>query len=217
VNAARHFVAGLEHHEALGHARWRMFASEALRKVLFSPDALRNFERPADTHIRELFEAAGSRDELNRGLYVDLHSYLCDNILVKVDRMSMAASLEARVPYLDTELVELAFRIPARMKIARGQTKRLLKRIASRRLPRDCVYRPKQGFSIPLKNWLTGELHSLAAELLSERRIRSRGIFSASEVRRLWDEHVAGRANHSHVLWSLLVFEAWSERWLAAR
>jgi asparagine synthase (glutamine-hydrolysing) len=217
VNKARHFVAGLEHEEALGHARWRMFASEALRKVLFSAEAAQAFERPAGSHILELYERSGPRESLNRSLYVDLHSYLCDNILVKVDRMSMAASLEARVPYLDTEMVELAFRIPARLKIARGRSKRLLKRIAARRLPRECVYRPKQGFSIPIKNWLGGELRPLATELLSESRLRSQGIFSVAEVGRLWGEHVAGRANHSHVLWSLMVFQAWSERWLGAK
>jgi asparagine synthase (glutamine-hydrolysing) len=216
VNKARHFVGGHEHDAALGHARWRMFAGDADRQLLFEGDAASAFQRPAAAHIVELFERAGERSPLDRSLYVDLHSYLCDNILVKVDRMSMATSLEARVPYLDTELVELAFRVPTPLKVARGRTKILLKRIAARHLPAACVYRTKQGFSIPIKNWLGGELRPLAEELLSERRLRSQGIFSTEQVKRLWNEHVDGRANHSHVLWSLMVFQAWAERWLGA-
>jgi asparagine synthase (glutamine-hydrolysing) len=216
VNKAIRFVEGLDHDEALRHARWRIFAGEALQHRLLTPDAERISERPIGAHVLQLFEAAGTREDLNRNLYVDLRSYLCDNILVKVDRMSMAASLEARVPYLDTEMVELAFRIPASLKVARGQTKRLLKRIAARYLPDACVYRPKQGFSIPIKNWLAAELRPVMEDLLSETRLASQGILCPSEVHRLRDEHVAGRANHSHLLWSLMVFQAWRERWLDA-
>jgi asparagine synthase (glutamine-hydrolysing) len=217
VNKARHFVSGVEHAEGLGHARWRKFATDALREALFSPDVSSHLGRSVDRHILALRERAVSRDPLNRNLYVDLRSYLSDNILLKVDRMSMATSLEARVPYLDTEMVELAFRIPARSKIARGRTKRLLKRVAERHLPHECVYRPKQGFSVPIKNWLAVDLRPLAEDLLSEQRLRREGIFSPPRVRALWDEHVAGQANHSHILWSLMVFQAWSERWLVTR
>jgi asparagine synthase (glutamine-hydrolysing) len=216
VNKAIRFVEGLDHEEALRHARWRIFAGETVRRRLLTPDAERAFERPIGAHVLQLFEAAGTREELNRSLYVDLRSYLCDNILVKVDRMSMAASLEARVPYLDTEMVDLAFRIPASLKVARGQTKRLLKRVAARYLPDACVYRPKQGFSIPIKNWLAVELRPVMEDLLSETRLASQEILCSSEVRRLREEHVAGRANHSHLLWSLMVFQAWRERWLDA-
>jgi asparagine synthase (glutamine-hydrolysing) len=93
----------------------------------------------------------------------------------------------------------------------------LLKRVAERHLPHECVYRPKQGFSVPIKNWLAVDLRPLAEDLLSEQRLRREGIFSPPRVRALWDEHVAGQANHSHILWSLMVFQAWSERWLVTR
>jgi asparagine synthase (glutamine-hydrolysing) len=147
---------------------------------------------------------------------VDLKSYLCDNILVKVDRMSMAVSLEARVPYLDTELVELAFRMPDRWKVHAGETKTLLKKVAAAHLPRACIYRPKEGFSIPIKNWLRTTLRPLMEDLLEPRALAAEGIFRSSTVETMKKEHLAGRANHSHTLWSLMVFIAWRRRWLEA-
>jgi asparagine synthase (glutamine-hydrolysing) len=151
---------------------------------------------------------------LNRSLYVDLKSYLCDNCLVKVDRMSMAVSLEARVPYLDIELVDLVMRIPDALKISNGQSKVLLKRVASRYVPKDCVYRPKEGFSIPIKNWLGNQLRPLMEELLNSRKLDEEGVFRVSTIERLKTEHLTGLANHSHLLWSLMVFQAWCKRWL---
>jgi asparagine synthase (glutamine-hydrolysing) len=214
VNKAKRFLEGAALAPRLGHARWRLFADDLLQKELLTPEVRAQIERPRSHHIDSLFSKAGARSPLARGLYVDVKSYLCDNILVKVDRMSMAVSLEARVPYLDKDLVALAFRMPDRLKVAGGRTKVLLKEVAARRLPRECVYRPKEGFSIPIKNWLTGELRPLLEELLAPGRLAAEGIFSASCVDRLKREHLERRANHSHILWSLMVFEAWRRRWL---
>jgi asparagine synthase (glutamine-hydrolysing) len=166
----------------------------------------------AGRHIRELRARSETRDDLDRSLYVDFKSYLVDNCLVKVDRMSMACSLETRVPLLDTELVELAFRVPSHLKVS-GTTKDLLKRVAVRHVPRECVYRPKEGFSIPMKRWLGTEFRPLLEELLAPSRIASEGIFQPDTVARLKTEHLGGRANHSHVLWTLLVFQDWRRRW----
>jgi asparagine synthase (glutamine-hydrolysing) len=127
--------------------------------------------------------------------------------------MSMACSIEARVPLLDKEVVELAFQVPAELKYTSGQTKVLLKRVAARHVPRQCVYRPKQGFSIPLKNWLKTEFRDLLEDSLSPRRISAEGLFDVMEVMRLKNEHLANRANHSHILWGLLVFQDWMSRW----
>ncbi len=129
----------------------------------------------------------------------------------------MAVSLEARVPYLDVELVELAFAMPAGLKIQGGETKALLKRVAARHLPRACVYRPKEGFSIPIKQWLTTTLRPLMEDLLAERRIREQGIFQVERVEQLKKEHCSGRANHSHILWALIMFQSWQQRWLEGK
>jgi len=213
VNMARRFVEGFEHDPALGHARWRLFAGPQALARLLTPEARASCSTPVGAHIVALSRRAGDRGELDRSLYVDLKSYLCDNILVKVDRMSMACSLEARVPYLDPELVELAFRVPAELKVSGRWTKVLLKRVAARHLPGECVYRPKQGFSIPIKRWLGGEFRPLMEELLAPRRLADGGLFDPAEVGRLQAEHLAGRENHSHLLWALLVFQDWRARW----
>lgn len=213
INKAKRFVEGLEHPAALGHSRWRLFVGEALRGSLFTSEAVEAMGSPAERHILELREQAVDRDELDQSLYIDLKSYLVDNCLVKVDRMSMACSLESRVPLLDRELVELAFRVPSELKISGGRTKDLLKRVAARHVPRECVYRPKEGFSIPIKHWLRTEFRPLMEELLSPGRISEEGIFDNDTVQRLKTEHLDGKANHSHVLWSMLVFQDWRGRW----
>jgi asparagine synthase (glutamine-hydrolysing) len=190
-----------------------VFAGEALRAQLFTPAAQREISTPVSAHVRELQRRAAGRDDRDRALYVDLRSYLVDNCLVKVDRMSMACSLETRVPLLDPTLVELAFRMPSSLKYSGRQTKILLKRVACRHVPEDCVYRPKQGFSIPIKNWLKREFRPLLEELLGTDRIAREGIFEPATIERLKREHLDDRANHSHVLWSLLVFQDWQRRW----
>lgn len=214
VNKALRFVEGAAYDPGLGHCRWRKFLGDRLRGELFTPEAAETLKRPVDTHIHDLFRRARGRDPLNQLLYVDLKSYLSDNCLVKVDRMSMAVSLEARVPFLDPELVSLAFRVPRRFKVDRGKTKRLLKRVAERHLPRNCVYRPKEGFSIPIKHWLNTTLRPVADRLLNPERLKREGLFRPDTVERLRREHAVGVANHSHLLWSLMVFQAWRDRWL---
>ena len=215
VNKIKRFVEGAGHDASLGHARWRLFVGDELRRSLFTSDALGAMGESSHEHIVRLFEAAGPRSEVDRGLFVDLKSYLSDNCLVKVDRMSMACSLEARVPLLDHELVELAFRLPSRHKVRRGRTKVLLKQVAARHVPETCVYRPKEGFSIPIKQWLGNEFAPLMEDLLNPGRLADEGLFDVSMVARLREEHVAGRANHSHVLWSMMVFQDWRRRWAA--
>jgi asparagine synthase (glutamine-hydrolysing) len=214
VNKAIRFVEGLDQPEALSHARWRIFAGEHVRETLFTSEAHEELVTPAAAHILKLFEEAKDLPPLDKCLYVDLKSYLCDNCLVKVDRMSMAASLEVRVPYLDKEMAELAFRIPEKLKVARGKTKILLKHVAARHVPRECVYRPKEGFSIPIKHWLNKELYPLVEDFLNIEQIKSDGIFQSNTIEKLKQEHISGKANHSHILWSLIVFQAWQRRWL---
>ncbi|MGB5551253.1 MAG: asparagine synthase (glutamine-hydrolyzing) [Thermoanaerobaculia bacterium] len=213
VNKIIRFAEGLAQDPKLEHARWRLFASTELQNRLLTPEARSGIELPIEGHILRLEQEAGSRPPLDRNLYVDARSYLVDNCLVKMDRMSMACSLEARVPLLDHDLVELAFQVPPELKVRNRETKVLLKKVAARHVPRDCVYRPKEGFSIPIKHWLRDELRPLMEDLLSHERLGREGIFAIPEVERLKREHIKGQANHSHVLWSMMVFEDWGRRW----
>ncbi len=214
INKAKRFVEGAGQPENLGHCRWRTFVGELQRAALFTPEAAKKLTSPVDAHISRLFAQAADRDPLTQCLYVDTKSYLCDNILTKVDRMSMAVSLETRVPYLDPELVELAFSLPARLKISGNTTKVLLKKVAARHIPSACVYRPKEGFSIPIKHWLTTTLRPLMEELLSEKTIREQGLFAWENIDTMKSEHLQGKENHSHQLWALMMFQAWQNRWL---
>ncbi len=214
INKAKRFVEGLEHPSDLSHARWRIFVGDVVRNQLFTNDALKQIDTPPAAHIMELFKRAGDRGHLNRSLYVDVKSYLCDNILTKVDRMAMAVSLETRVPYLDPDVVELAFRVPEELKVKPDETKVILKRAASKLVPKECIYRPKEGFSIPIKNWLNNEFKPLMDDLLDAGKIKNDGIFNPETIKRLKSEHNTGTANHSHILWSLIVFHDWKNRWL---
>lgn len=142
-------------------------------------------------------------------MYLDLVGYLPDDILTKVDRASMAVSLEVRVPFLDHRVVEAAWRLPLESKIAGGRGKLPLRRILDRYVPRELTERPKAGFAVPIGTWLRGSLRSWAEELLDERRLRADGFLDAVPIRRRWNAHLRGRGQWEHHLWGVLMFQAW--------
>ena len=162
----------------------------------------------------DIFNRSDSFDKLTGELYLDLKTYLVDDILVKVDRMSMATSLETRVPILDHKIVEFAYSLPGNLKLNGLTTKWIFKKSMERLLPNQNIYRKKEGFSIPIKHWLRTELKDLMLDYLNAERIQKGGLFRFEFIEKMIDLHLKQRENFSHQLWALLVFEIWRENYL---
>jgi asparagine synthase (glutamine-hydrolysing) len=213
ARSLRHLASDPDHAYALKHA-YGMFEPDAKAR-LYSSD----FRRAVNGYdpfavFRQAYHACRSGNPLDRSMYVDTRTYMIDDVLTKVDRMSMAVSLEAREPLLDHQLLEFAARVPAALKLKDGQGKYLLRRLLERRVPRDIVERKKSGFAAPIGEWLRGPLAAMTNELLTDGRMRDRGLFDEREVARLWSEHRTRRAEHPHRLWQLVMLELWFRQFI---
>ena len=158
----------------------------------------------------------GGDDPLDRIVAIDIDGYLPDDILVKLDRMAMANSLEGRAPLLDHRLVEFAASLPAALRIRHGRGKYLLRQVARRWLPTEVLDKPKQGFAIPLAAWFRGPLRELAADVIASRAFRERGLMHATAAERYLAAHIAGKADFGETLWLILSLELWARRFLDA-
>jgi len=210
---ARRFVRGAEAGADEAHFFWRHIFSEEAKRELLNAElpALSTFERH-----RHYFDEAGSDDPLTRMLYVDTRFYLPSDMLIKVDRMSMANSLEARVPFLDHRLVEFAAKIPSEVKFRGRVRKYLLKKGLEPLLGREILYRKKAGFNVPKNVWIRRELRPMVEDVLSPSRLATHGLFRPETVARLLREHMEQRADHSFQIWSLLIFQLWYDQFIDA-
>ncbi|MGE5617457.1 MAG: asparagine synthase (glutamine-hydrolyzing) [Candidatus Woesearchaeota archaeon] len=193
------------------HHGWKEIFSAEQRAALLAPEWRHVAGDPLDPW-RERFAETEDAPLLARLQDVDLGIYLPDDLLVKTDRMSMAHSLEARVPYLDPVVGELALALPTELKVRGLSKKRLLRRTAADLIPRSILRARKRGFSMPAAAWLRGELEPLARELLAPERMRSQGYFEPGFVTQLLEDHVARRHDHSRQLWGLMSFTLWAEQ-----
>lgn len=212
INKFRKFIECSEYPEEINHAKWNVHLSGADKSELYSEDfkkELRGYD--VFERIKEEFGKVKDWEMLNQELFVDVKTWLVDDILTKVDRMSMAVSLEVRVPLLDYELVEFAFCLPAKYKLNRFNKKYLFKKAVKNVLPDEIMNRKdKQGFSIPIKNWLRYELKDMMQDLLQRDKDKGNIYFNKNYIKQLIDEHLSGRIDNGHKLWSLLIFHSWS-------
>jgi asparagine synthase (glutamine-hydrolysing) len=230
ANQVRRFLEGAALPARWQHMRWMIFLQERIRARLYTAEFRSCIPEQTGELIRAGFGAApgsdrsaaegvarsacgATRDDRLAGqMQCDLRFYLPENILAKVDAMSMASSLEARVPYLDNEVLDLALSIPSGLKLHRGVRKWILRQAFAGRLPPQILARGKEGFSMPMKNWLNQAWNPLMHELLSAANLARDGIFDARYIAQLMREHEARTHNHSHLLWGLMVLQLWRDR-----
>ncbi len=208
---AKRFVRGA-HMSALDrHYAWKSVFTPEERAAVLVPDARTDFD-PREL-LRERYDETAGADELSRLMGLDLSLFLVDDMLVKTDRASMAHSLEARVPILDTVVAEFALALPSRLKVRGLSKKRLLREAVAPLLPHEILEGKKRGFSPPIGSWLRNELQPMTRDVLSADALREQGFFQHEVVTALIDDHAAGRSDNSRKIWALLTFSLWFERY----
>jgi len=173
------------------------------------PDRLVVDGREPESRHMAVARQLGGASFIERMMFTDAQTYLPDDIMVKVDRATMAVSLEARAPFLDHRVAEFAWRLPLGAKVRDGMGKRVLRQVLFRHVPPALVERPKMGFGVPIDRWLRGPLREWADDLLASERLRREGFLQPGPIAQAWDEHRSGRRNRQYQLWDVLMFQAW--------
>ncbi|MDE2448024.1 MAG: asparagine synthase (glutamine-hydrolyzing) [Gammaproteobacteria bacterium] len=211
-NVVKRFLQGALLSADGEHLRWQYFTSPAQSADIFRPEFLRELDTDPFTPVKR-WSSEAPRERGLREQYVELNTVLPDSVLMKVDKMSMACGLEVRPPFLDHRVVEFCYSLPTSAKLHGLTTKWLLKRAMRERLPPGIAMRAKQGFSIPMKNWIRGELYEFTRdEVFSSPLIAQH--FRREALERRWQEHQARRHNHSHLFWTLLNLALWERKLL---
>lgn len=207
---ATRFARGAFLPPASAHLWWKTLLSEDAKAELYAAPA---FDRmPTPEFYTNIYAGCPTTEWLSRLLHVDTMLGLPDDMLTKVDRVTMAHSLEARVPLLDNRLFDFLSTVPSDLKLKGRTTKYLLRRAMEKQLPRRILRGAKRGFNVPMPGWLAKDLRDFVGDVLSPARIKATGLFRPEVVSRLIDEHTKRRADHSRTLWSLIVFEHWKQR-----
>ncbi|MGA1825289.1 MAG: asparagine synthase (glutamine-hydrolyzing) [bacterium] len=215
---AKRFISHIDSPAHERHAIWMGAFSPEQKDALYGPDVKSTMSK-LDTFfpIKKYLSKAKVTDPLDAILYLDMKIYLQDDLLVKVDRTSMATSLEVRVPFLDHNLVDFVTRLPSNLKLKRLKSKYLLKQSARDFLPHHIINRKKKGFGIPIAQWIKLELHDLFHDMLSADRIKREGLFNPTFVSSLLDDHITCRSNNRKALWTLFMFEQWVNTYLEGK
>ena len=206
----KRFMNALDDKAERRYCRWLCFFDNQAKLQLYTPDFASRLQG-VDSYafIEEWYAKAKADAFLDRTLYVDVHTYLPDDLMVKVDIATMAHALEARSPFLDHRIMEFAASLPHQLKLHGWQTKYFLKKAFQGLLPREILGRPKMGFGVPLDNWFRKELREMAYDILLSRRAIERGYFRPETIRHLLDTHCHRKADHSYRIWALLILEMW--------
>ncbi len=208
---ALRFITGARYDTVARHHIWFGSFTPDQQQQLLRPEALAATDGDIYADARQIAEECNHDDIVTRMQSVDTRLYLAEDILTKVDRASMAVSLEVRAPFLDPRIAEFAASLPCNYKLRGLKTKYILKKAVRDLLPGFVTRRGKKGFGVPVAEWLKFNLRPLARDLLSPERVRRAGVFNPEYVARLQAEHERGVANHRKLLWTLLMFELWHE------
>lgn len=212
---AKRFVQGADEPVHVRHHQWLGSFTQAEKAALYRPEVAAALQgQDALAMAAAYYQGSSAKGELNRVLHMDMKLYLESDILMKVDRASMANSLEARVPFLNLEMLELANRLPIELKLKGLTRKYLLRRIMKGVLPDNIINRPKKGFNIPVAKWFRHELKGLLLDTLSRDRVQRQGLFRYEAVEALLSQHFSGKRDNRKQLWTLLVLQLWYDRWM---
>lgn len=214
---AKRFVAASKYDAVTRHHSWFGSFSIDEQKNLLSRDVLENTSGDIYKGAKELLKITDAADEIERMQFLDMNFYMAEDILTKVDRASMAVSLEVRAPFLDPRVARFAASLPLEYKLKGSKGKYILKKAVEPLLPKTILQRPKKGFGIPIAEWLKGRLNSFMRDLLAPERLKNQGLFDENYVQKLIKEHETGAASRHKQLWTLLVFQLWYDNFLESQ